>query len=144
MIPEFTEDGWLPKGVHRATLEEFKARFVYFKRSDRRFRIFEKLQEVYWQAQRSGIVKQFVVGGSFVANQAEPGDFDCILVLDPKIEGRELRPAEYNLVSRQRARRLFGGDVIATVDGSREHHAFLEFFQMTRDKNHIGVVEIEL
>ena len=27
MIPEFTDDGYLPRGVHRATLEEIAARF---------------------------------------------------------------------------------------------------------------------
>lgn len=88
MIPEFTETGLLPPGVHRATFEEFEQRFVYFDRSDRRFRIFDKLRELYQQAQKSGIVKRILIGGSFVADKAEPNDFDCILVLDPEMRAK--------------------------------------------------------
>lgn len=46
MIPEFNEDGLLPPGIHRATLEEFKERFVIFNRSDRRLRVFEGLNQL--------------------------------------------------------------------------------------------------
>ena len=144
MLPDFTDDGLLPPGIHCATLKEFEQRFVYFAHSDQRFRLFEKLRELYQQARQSGIVQRFLVGGSFVAAQAEPNDFDCILILDATVVGRELRPMEYNLVARQRARRIYGGDVTAVVEGSTDCHEFMDLFQTTRKQGRVGMVEIEL
>ena len=144
MLPDFTENGLLPEGIHRATFEEFEKRFAYFDLSDKRFRLFDKLRELYHQVRQSGIVKRFLVGGSFVTSKAEPNDFDCILVLDPSIEGQNLRPMEYNLVSRQRARRIFGGDVISVAEGSVDYHGYLALFQSTRADERLGIVEIEL
>ena len=144
MLPAFTEVGLLPVGIHRATFEEFETRFVYFDRSDRRFRIFEKLRILYQESQRSGIVKRFLVGGSFVTAKAEPNDFDCILVFERTVIDRELLPMEYNLIARQRARRTYGGDVISVVEDSITYHEFLGHFQKTRGQQPVGLVEIEL
>src|SRR3972149_5777713 len=132
MLPAFTDNGLLPEGVHRATLEEFEQRFVYFDLSDRRYRLFEKLRELFRQARSSGIVRRIVVGGSFVTAKPEPNDFDCIVVLDPSILEHGLRPMEYNVVSRRAARRVFGGDVIPVIEDSRYFHEYLQLFQSTR------------
>ena len=144
MLPDFTEDGFLPAGVHPTSFAEFEKRFVYFGRSDRRFRVFDSLRELYRQASRSGIVKRFLVGGSFVTSKPDPNDFDCILVLEPSIRGRDLKPLEYNLVSRRNARRIFGGDVVSVAEGSVDYQRYLLFFQSNRDKEHIGIVEVEI
>jgi hypothetical protein len=125
-------------------LEEFEKRFVYFDRSDRRFRIFIKLRELYHEARRSGIAKRFLVGGSFVTAKAEPNDFDCILVLDRTVIDRDLRPMEYNLVARQRLRRTYGGDVMAVVEGSIDYDEYVGIFQKTREQQPVGMVEIEI
>jgi hypothetical protein len=90
VLPDFTEDGVLPAGIHFATFAEFEKRFVYFGRSDRRFRIFDRLRELYLQIRRVGIVNRFLVGGSFVTSKPEPNDFDCILVLNRSILDRDL------------------------------------------------------
>jgi hypothetical protein len=76
------------------------------------------------------------------AANAEPNDFDCILVLDPAIVGTTLRPFEYNLVSRRMARRMFGGDILPALDGSQALNQYLEFFQTTREGDRMGIVEI--
>lgn len=144
MLPDFTVDGVLPAGIHSATFGEFEQRFVYYGRSDRRFRIFDGLRELYRQASRSGIVNRFFVGGSFVTSKPEPNDFDCILALNPLVDGKDLRPLEYNLVSRQKARRIFGGDVIAVIDGSIDFDKQILFFQSNRDIERVGIVEIEI
>jgi hypothetical protein len=144
MLPAFTENGLLPSGVHRATLEEFEQRFVYFDKSDRRFRLYDKFRDLYQQAKGSGIVRRILVGGSFVSSKSEPNDFDCIVVFDPSIEGRELRPLEYNLVSRRAASRVFGGDVISVLDDSTHYHRYMNLFQSTRDEERVGIVGIEI
>jgi hypothetical protein len=144
MLADFTENGWLPEGIHVATFEEFKNRFMYFERSDRRFLLFEKMRELYFEAKRSGLVKHFLVGGSFVTSKIEPNDFDCILVIDPLAEQIELPPAQYNVVSRRMVRRKFGGDIYPVIEGSVEHYQLLELFQATRGGGRKGIVEIEL
>ena len=92
MIPAFTEQGFLPPGIYQATLDEFKERFVIFQRSDRRLRLFVQLEKLLDQAARAGIVKRILIAGSFVSAKPEPNDFDCIVVLDPSIVGKPLRP----------------------------------------------------
>jgi hypothetical protein len=144
MLPDFTEDGLLPKGIHRATFEEFSNRYMYFDRSDQRYRLFDKLRELYSEAKRSGVVKRILVGGSFVTSKAEPNDFDCILVIDPAMERNEFPPVHYNLVSRRMARRIFGGDIFPVFEDSVKYHELLELFQTARGGGRKGIVEIEL
>ena len=90
MIPNLTENGFLPVGIHPAILEELEERFAVFDRSDQRFRIFEKLKALIGEARTAGIVRRIYVAGSFVTDKPEPNDFDCILVLDPTIVGQTL------------------------------------------------------
>ena len=85
-----------------------------------------------------------LIAGSFVTAKPEPNDFDCLLILDPEIRRRELRPFEYRIVSRSMARKAFGGDVVALTDGSAECNEYLEFFAHNRNGDTIGLVEIEL
>ena len=144
MIPTLTENGFLPAGIHPTTLEELEERFAFFDRSDQRFRIFEKLKALIVEARAAGIVRCIYVAGSFVTDKPEPNDFDCILVLDPTIVGQKLRPFQYNLVSRRRARRLFGGDVVPVLEGSKPLFEYLDFFQTTREGERMGIVEITL
>jgi hypothetical protein len=144
MIPDFTHSGFLPEGTHIATMDEIKQRFALFDRSDRRIRLFERLEQLVAEARASGIVRHILLGGSFIANKSEPNDFDCILVIAPEIIERTLLPREYNLVSRHVARRLYGGDVVPVLNGSAAHAEYLEFFQHARDGQRVGVLEIEL
>jgi hypothetical protein len=144
MIPGLTERGLLPEGIHLATWAEFAGRFVVFRQSDQRLRVGERLQALYDEARKSGIVRRFLVAGSFVTDKAEPNDFDCLLVLDPAIVGKPQPPFQYNLISRRMARRIFKGDVIPALEDSVALAEYLEFFQTTRDGERMGIVEIEL
>lgn len=144
MIPEFSENGCLPTGIHSTSVAELRERFSYFDVSDQRQRVYRGLQELLDEAGQSGIVRRIVVAGSFVTNKSEPNDFDAIVVLDPAVVNQTLRPREYNLVSRKMARRLYGGDVLAAVDGSASLAKYLKFFQTNRAGEPVGVVEIML
>ena len=60
----------------------------------------------------------------------EPEDIDIVLVLPEDWDmASELRPFEYNLISRRRTQRLYGFDVFAVRAGSPEETNILEFFQ---------------
>lgn len=144
MLPDFTDEGLLPAGIHRATLGEFAERFTVFSRSDRRFQVFRQIERLVADAKRSEIVQSVLVAGSYVTAKPEPNDFDCILVLDPSIVGETLRPFQYNLVSRKAARRIYGGDIAPAVAGSVALTQYVEFFQRTREGKAAGIVEIVL
>ena len=79
MIPEFDENGYLPPGVHRATLAEIEERFG---RESKLRRIqFESVQWMVELAVKAG-AKRIIINGSYVADVYEPNDVDCVLLID--------------------------------------------------------------
>jgi len=78
MIPGFNDEGFLPPGVHRATMEEIAARFG--QESELRRVQMESLVWLVDLARRAG-VERIVVNGSFVTDRAEPNDVDCALLI---------------------------------------------------------------
>ena len=80
MIPPFNDDGYLPPGIHPATLEEIAARFG--QESELRRAEMESLQWLVQVARRAG-VQRLVVNGSFVTDKLEPNDVDCVLLIGP-------------------------------------------------------------
>jgi hypothetical protein len=82
------------------------------------------------------------VAGSFVTAKAEPNDFDCLLVISRGQFPKEVRPFEYRVLSRRRAAKNFGGDVITVVENDPLHRRYLDFFQTTRDGKKVGIVEL--
>src|SRR5437016_2816872 len=117
MIPAFLKSGLLPPGIHRATILEFEERFVQFDRSDRRIRIYAELRRLFEEVRKISFIKQIFIAGSFVTSKSEPNDFDCLLVIDGERFPVDVRPSEYQVVSRRAAMRAFHGDVISVVEG---------------------------
>jgi hypothetical protein len=80
MIPECNDIGYLPGGIHPATLDEIAARFG--KESELREVQMESLRWRAELARRAGVVRM-VVNGSFVTDKLEPNDVDCVLLVGP-------------------------------------------------------------
>jgi hypothetical protein len=80
VIPDFTDDGCLPVGMHPATLGEIAAHFG--QEPELRRVQMESLQWLVELARRAG-VQRVVVGGSFVTDKWEPNDVDCLLLQGP-------------------------------------------------------------
>jgi len=80
MIPPFDEHGYLPPGVHPATLEDVEARFGYG--SELRRVQAESLRWLVDAARRAGVLR-LVINGSFVTDVLEPNDVDCVLLIGP-------------------------------------------------------------
>jgi len=93
MIPPFNDDGYLPPGIHPASLQEVAARFG--SESELRRVQMESLQWLLELARRAG-VRRIIVDGSFVTDKLEPNDVDCVLLLgddfphDPEVEAELL------------------------------------------------------
>jgi hypothetical protein len=79
MIPPFNEHGYLPPGIHKATLEELAERFGW--QSEVRRDEMESLQWLMGLVKRLD-VRRLVLNGSFVTDEAEPNDVDCVLLVD--------------------------------------------------------------
>jgi hypothetical protein len=80
MIPPFEDNGYLPPGIHPATLDEIEARFG--SESELRRVQMDSLRWLVDLAKRAGL-ERLVINGSFVTDIFEPNDVDCILLIDP-------------------------------------------------------------
>ena len=79
MIPAFDENGYLPSGIHPATLGEIKDRFG--SESELRRVQMESLHWLVDLARRAGVVR-LVINGSFTTEIFEPNDVDCVLLIE--------------------------------------------------------------
>jgi hypothetical protein len=128
-IPAFTTDGLLPPGVHDCTLDELRERFGSFQGSDRRCRLFDAFEAFVREAKGAGVVRALIVDGSFVTDRDDPGDIDVIIVsLSSDELPAELRPAEYNVLSKSHIRRNYGLDVLLAHEGHSRLSKYIDFF----------------
>jgi Family of unknown function (DUF6932) len=87
MIPPFEENGYLPPGVHSATLDEVEARFG--RESELRRVQMESLRWLVDLARRAGVAR-IVINGSFVTEVFEPNDVDCVILIGAGFPGTRL------------------------------------------------------
>ena len=93
MIPSFDEHGYLPPGIHPATLDEIEARFGL--ESELRRVQMESLRWLVDLARLAGI-ERLIINGSFVTDAYESNDVDCALLVgagfpkDPEAEAELL------------------------------------------------------
>src|SRR5437867_4315038 len=79
MIPDFNDDGYLPPGIHSATLDEIEKRFG--RESEVRQAEMQSLQWLIDLVRRVGGLR-VIVNGSFVTDKFEPNDVDCVVLID--------------------------------------------------------------
>jgi hypothetical protein len=90
MIPEFNDAGYLPPGIHLATVEEIARRFG--SEPELRQAQTESLRWLLDLSRRAG-VERLVINGSLVTDAWEPNDVDCVLLAGddfPQDEAAEL------------------------------------------------------
>ena len=80
MIPPADESGYLPPGIHRATLDEIQARFGELSELRR-----VQMESVRWMVELAvrRRAERIVLNGSFVTDIMESNDVDCVLLLRP-------------------------------------------------------------
>ena len=144
MIPPFDPDGDLPQGVHQATWLEFRERFCIFDRSDRRLRLCRRIEQMVKEAHASQIVERIILGGSFVTSQAEPNDFDCLVVLKAETRYEDLQPFQRWVADTREASRRYGGDVFVARVDQPTLAVYLDFFAVNRRGKSVGLLEVTL
>jgi len=91
MIPAFDDEGYLPPGIHLATVQEISAPFG--RESELRRVQMESLLWLVELARRAG-AQRIVVNGSFVTDKLEPNDVDCVLLVEEGFPRDEAAEAE--------------------------------------------------
>ncbi len=127
---DFDERGLLLPGVHDATLEELDEHFGRFQRTDQRITLFKKLKAYLTDLKNSGIKCSLIIDGSFIMTKVdEPDDIDLVLILpeDWDMEAN-LRPYQYNVVSKRRVRQEYRFDLYSVRQNSTEEQKWIEFF----------------
>jgi hypothetical protein len=133
-IPPFTKHGLLPQGIHDCTWNELAERFGSFQSSDRRPQLCRKLEKFIGELRRVRLGRELIIDGSFVTDKLAPNDIDLILLLSiDHDDAADLRPDEYNLLSKTRVRSRFGFDIFVVGEGSRDYVRTVDFFSQVRD-----------
>ena len=146
-IPEFSLEGFLPPGVHACTMSELGERFGRFQRTDQRTRLFRHFEEFVRELQAAQLGVALIVNGSFTTNKLDPNDVDLILVLAADHDfSRQLRPFEYNVVSRKQVRKQYGFDLLVSAEGRPELEEYIDFFAQVRGRPELmkGLLRLEL
>jgi len=130
MIPDFDEHGYLPQGLHAATLAEVEERFA--RGSEIRAAQFES---IVWliDAATNCDVRRIVINGSYVTDVSEPNDVDCVLLIGDNFEMEG--------DSEQRLLALFPFLNVQLVD-DEEFTDFVDFFATDREGIEKGMVEV--
>ncbi len=139
MMPlELNPSGVLSVSVHDTTLDTIELLFGQARRSTRRVTLFAKLKEYVTELRSAEIRGSLIVDGSFVMGCVEePDDIDIVLVLASDWDLKaELRPFQYNLISKRDVKRKFPIDVYPVLAGSDAERKWTEFFLQINVKWH--------
>ena|ERR1041385_6014042 len=146
-LPPLNAHGFLPTGIHDATLDEVRERFGTFQKSDRRTTLFGRLEELITALRRSERFLAILLDGSFVTAKSQPEDIDLVIVLPRNHDWTaDLGPAESALVNRPALQRRFSFDVLLAAEGGADYERYVEFFGRVRENAAIrkGIVRIRL
>ena len=139
MIPKFNEDGYLNKGIHKATLAEIRQRFG--KGSKRRAELFEGIIAIVKLLHKhKKSISKFLLNGSYVTSKEEPGDFDYILIVKDDFDLSSLEAKQLFF-----SEELFNAHMLFVKESDTAgYHEGIDFFGYDRDGKAKGLVEVIL
>lgn len=141
-LPQLTDSGELPLGVHKASLKDMLDRFATG--HAQRIAVGDRLERIYRLAASTGHLARFVVYGSFVTDKPQPNDIDVFLVMDDEFDSDQLDAEQLMLFDHAAADAHFGASVFwirrPTALGGEQ--ATVEYWQAKRGGGQRGIVEI--
>jgi hypothetical protein len=142
MIPKFEKGGNLPKGVHRATLDEIRE--IFGASSARRKWLIGNLEKISELAKSTGSLERVIVWGSFVSNKELPQDIDLLLIMKEDFVVDKVAPKVKKVFDYVQGRIAFNADIfwVKSSIGKETINLWLETYQMTRDFESCGIVEV--
>jgi predicted nucleotidyltransferase len=144
VLPEFTDAGELPPGVHIVDWEEFQSRFCCS--SPRRTWLSGRLRSLLELAATNGKLRRIFLWGSFVTAKPAPKDLDILLIMDDDFEVDAIAAPAQVVFDSMRAKLRFESDVFwARASIGREVlDLWLDTYQTSRTFKKRGIVELEL
>lgn len=141
-LPEFKENGDLPRGIHKTTLKELLSRFS--SGSPKRMVLALRLKRIYQIALDTGNLSRFVIFGSFITEKANPNDVDVFMLMEDDFDFSKVTGETKLLFDHSMAQSHFGCSVfwvrrLAALGGEDET---IEYWQIKRDGTYRGIVEI--
>ena len=142
MIPEFQKDGNLPKGLYEVTLNE--VRKVFGTGSAKRKLLIGNLENIIELAKSTGKLERVIVWGSFISNKDFPQDIDLLLIMRDDFNLDANPPQVKGVFDYVQGRIAFNADIFWTKSsiGQEAIDLWLETYQMTRDFESRGIVEV--
>lgn len=125
-IPPLDNDGFLPPGIHHATLNQVVNR--YGCSSLKRIRITGHLKQLF--AAVADFADEIYIDGSYVTAKANPNDLDLIIRVRPNFNFHSRRAADMNTAIKQAdpvLRHAFVLDPTRPHDKSRFQHYLASF-----------------
>ncbi len=144
-LPDFNKDGYLPPGIHAASLAEVVKRFGTA--SEARSKQAELLRQVVEAAKSYTTIKRVLVWGSFVTNKQKPADLDYSIVVSVNHGQTKIEDEHRRFFVPSEARLRYGVDrgYLVIPDYPLEIYIeFLDFLCHTRTRRERGIVEINI
>ncbi len=142
MLPPFTKNGLLPKGIHRTSWRAFVEQFGT---TPRRRKLLAGLKAALQSLKAAGC-KTVYIDGSFVTAKTNPGDFDGCWDIDG-VEPELLDPVLLTFDAGRAAQKAkYLGELFpAQMSEGATGQTFLEFFQVEKETGAVkGIVVIDL
>lgn len=142
VLPDFDENGKLPRGVHEASWGEFVERFG---NTEHRHRLLQGLKEAL-QALRAAGCKRVYIDGSFVTAKEVPNDWDGCWDTDG-VDLAALDPILRQFANKRAAQKAkyLGEFFPAQMTNGGAGKVILEFFQTDKETGGAkGIVALEL
>ncbi len=143
-LPDFTECGDLPHGVHPATLDEVVSRFGAG--SPQRRTVTGRLQRIFQLAVSTNALDRMIVFGSYVSSKVAPNDVDVVLVMQDNFKLADCDAAVRTLFDHQLAAAEFGASVFwirPSMLIGETLEQFVSHWQRKRDGQYRGIVEVK-
>ena len=144
VLPELTDDGELPAGIHNSGWQEFVSRFGAS--SARRLWLSGRLRTILELAATGGQLCRVFIWGSFVTAKPAPKDIDMLLIMSDDFEVDRMPVPAQAIFDSTRAKLLFESDIFwarATI-GQDVLDLWLDTYQTSRSFRKRGIVELEL
>jgi hypothetical protein len=144
-LPDFTVAGFLPPGIHAASLAQVQTRFGAG--AEVRQRQAALLRQVIEAARPYLSLKRVLVWGSFVTTQPEPNDLDYSVVVAADHRRTRIARTDTRFFVPSEARRHYGVDrsYLIVPDYPLEYYIEkLDFMCHSREGLVCGIVEISL
>ncbi|MBS4959104.1 MULTISPECIES: DUF6932 family protein [Clostridium] len=142
-FPEFTPNGILPEGIHKANLEEIRERFCSYGDVERRELLFKSLYSYIQDVSKHKVNFYVCIDGSYVTQKDSPGDLDVLILYDFEYYNKEWG----ELISDKTAPLKYKGlQILSEFIDSYGEDDLLDFAQDVKDNPNLrkGIVKVIL